>query len=88
MIEPRVLLVVDEPSKGLAPAIVDNMVEAFAALKRDGATILLVEQNVSVAARLGDHVVVMDDGRCVHSGDMASFAADESLQSQFLGLSV
>lgn len=87
MIEPRALLIVDEPSKGLAPAVVDNMVQAFAALKREGATILLVEQNVSVATRLGDHVVVMDDGRCVHSGDMASFAADERMQAQFLGLS-
>lgn len=87
MIEPRALLLVDEPSKGLAPAIVDNMVEAFAALKREGATILLVEQNVSVAQRLGDHVVVMDDGRCVHSGEMAAFAADPDLQAKFLGLS-
>lgn len=88
MIEPRALLIVDEPSKGLAPAIIDNMVEAFAMFKREGNTILLVEQNISVAQRLGDHVVVMDDGRCVHSGDMASFRDNDELQAKLLGLAL
>ena len=88
MVEPRTLLIVDEPSKGLAPAIVDNMVEAFALFKREGNTILLVEQNMSVAQRLGDRVVVMDDGHCVHSGDMASLSGDEELQSKLLGLAL
>ena len=54
IVEPRELLIVDEPSKGLAPAIINNMIEAFAQLKAAGTTILLVEQNLGFAQRLGD----------------------------------
>ena len=88
VIEPRELLIIDEPSKGLAPAIVNNMIDAFAQLKAAGVTILLVEQNLHFAKRLGDTVAVMDDGRVVHSGSMAELAADEALQSRLLGLSL
>ncbi|HRM84159.1 MAG TPA: ABC transporter ATP-binding protein, partial [Acidovorax temperans] len=63
IIEPRDLLIVDEPSKGLAPAIINNMIEAFDQLKKSGVTILLVEQNIHFAKRLGDNVAVMDNGR-------------------------
>ena len=86
IVEPRDLLIVDEPSKGLAPAIIDNMIDAFAELKASGVTILLVEQNIHFAQRLGDSVVVMDDGRVVHSGSMAAFSADTQLQQRLLGL--
>jgi len=85
IVEPRDLLIVDEPSKGLAPAIIDNMIDAFAELKASGVTILLVEQNIHFAQRLGDSVVVMDDGRVVHSGSMAAFSADTQLQQRLLG---
>ena len=88
VIEPRELLIIDEPSKGLAPAIVNNMIDAFAQLKAAGVTILLVEQNLHFAKRLGDTVVVMDDGRVVHSGSMASFSGDEELQQSLLGLAL
>lgn len=89
MVEPRRLLLIDEPSKGLAPAIVLNLVEALRELKRSGgATVLLVEQNFMVAKALGDRVAVMDDGRIVHSGAMAELAADEGLQQRLLGLSL
>jgi branched-chain amino acid transport system ATP-binding protein len=88
IIEPRELLIVDEPSKGLAPAIIDNMIDAFAELKTGGVSILLVEQNISFAKRLGDHVAVMDDGRVVHTGSMGEFADDRTLQSSLLGLSL
>ena len=88
IIEPRRLLVVDEPSKGLAPAIVDNMVRAFLELKREGVTLLLVEQNLQVAQALGDQVAVMDDGRIVHAGLMADLMADEALQHRLLGLAL
>ncbi|HEX3141787.1 MAG TPA: ABC transporter ATP-binding protein [Rhizobacter sp.] len=88
IIEPRALLLIDEPSKGLAPAIINNLIAAFAELKRQRTTILLVEQNFSVAKALGDHVAVMDDGRVVHAGSMADLAADESLQQRLLGLSL
>jgi len=88
IVEPRQLLIVDEPSKGLAPAIINNMIDAFAQLKKTGTTILLVEQNISFAKRLGDHVAVMDDGRVVHAGSMQALAEDEELQRSLLGLSI
>jgi branched-chain amino acid transport system ATP-binding protein len=86
MVEPRRLLLVDEPTKGLAPAIVQSLLAAFRELKAAGATILLVEQNAAFVKRLADHVAVMDDGRIVHRGGMADFAADSTLQSRLLGL--
>ena len=88
IVEPRQLLIVDEPSKGLAPSIINNMIDAFQQLKAQGVTILLVEQNISFAKRLGDSVAVMDDGRVVHAGTMAALAADEGLQQRLLGLSL
>ncbi len=88
IIEPRQLLLVDEPSKGLAPAIVQNMIAAFRELKQTETTILLVEQNFHVARQVGDRVAVMDGGRIVHTGTMAALAADEPLQRSLLGLSL
>ena len=89
MVEPRRLLLIDEPSKGLAPAIVANLIEALRRLKSTGdTTVLLVEQNFAVAKALGDTVAVMDDGRVVHRGSMAELAADESLQQRLLGLAL
>ena len=88
IVEPRDLLIVDEPSKGLAPAIINNMIEAFARLKACGVSILLVEQNIAFAKRLGDGVAVMDNGRVVHAGRMADLAADEELQQSLLGLAL
>ena len=89
MVEPRRLLLIDEPSKGLAPAIVANLIEALRRLKSSGdTTVLLVEQNFAVAKALGDTVAVMDDGRVVHRGSMAELAADESLQQRLLGLAL
>ena len=88
MIEPRRLLLIDEPSKGLAPAIVQNLIAALRELKRTATTVLLVEQNFQMAQALGDHVAVMDDGRVVHRGPMAELAADDALQQRLLGLSL
>lgn len=88
MVEPRRLLLVDEPSKGLAPAIIQNLISAFKALKESGATVLLVEQNFNFAKSLGDNVAVMDNGKVVHRGSMAALAADEDLQQKLLGLSL
>ncbi len=88
IIEPRKLLLVDEPTKGLAPSIIVNMVAAFRELKGDKTTILLVEQNFAVAEALGDTVAVMDDGRVVHRGPMAELAEDRDLQQRLLGLSL
>lgn len=88
IVEPRELLLIDEPSKGLAPVMINNMIDAFGELKRSGVTILLVEQNINFAQRLGDNVAVMDNGRVVHSGGMAEFSADARLQQSLLGLAL
>src|SRR6478735_10242492 len=76
IVEPRKLLLIDEPTKGLAPAIVAALVECLTEIMRAGTTVLLVEQNFRVAQAVGDHVCVMDNGRIVHAGAMADFAAD------------
>jgi len=88
IVEPRKLLLVDEPTKGLAPSIIANMVEAFRELKRTDTTILVVEQNFNFARSLGDAVAVMDSGRIVHTGTMRDLAADDALQQRLLGLSL
>ncbi|MGA8513469.1 MAG: ABC transporter ATP-binding protein [Burkholderiaceae bacterium] len=88
IVEPRALLIVDEPSKGLAPAIINNMIDAFAQLKASGVTILLVEQNMHFAQRLGDSVAVMDNGVVVHAGSMQALADDDALQHRLLGLAI
>ena len=86
LIEPRDLILVDEPTKGLAPAIIDDLAVAFEQLKAQQVSILLVEQNFNFSRRLGESVAVMDDGRVVHQGSMADLAADEDLQHELLGL--
>jgi len=88
IVEPRALLLIDEPSKGLAPSIVNNLIAAFNELKRQRTTILLVEQNFHMARSLGDAVAVMDNGIVVHAGSMQELAADEALQQRLLGLSL
>jgi branched-chain amino acid transport system ATP-binding protein len=88
IVEPKKLLLVDEPTKGLAPAIVQSLIAAFRELKDTSTTILLVEQNFNVVRSLGDSVGVMDDGRIVHAGAMRGLAGDEALQQRLLGLSL
>ena len=88
MVEPRRLLLIDEPSKGLAPAIVNNLIAVLRELKSTQTTVLLVEQNFGMARALGDTVAVMDDGRVVHRGPMAEMVDDEGLQQRLLGLAL
>ena len=88
IVEPRKLVLVDEPTKGLAPSIINNLIAAFAELKKTDTTILMVEQNFHAARALGDSVAVMDAGRIVHTGRMAALAADPALQGRLLGLSL
>jgi branched-chain amino acid transport system ATP-binding protein len=88
IVEPRKLILIDEPTKGLAPAIIQNLIEAFAELKKTDTTILMVEQNFHAAKSLGDTVAVMDAGRIVHTGRMAELASDQALQTRLLGLSL
>jgi branched-chain amino acid transport system ATP-binding protein len=86
IIEPRKLILVDEPTKGLAPSIIRNMIAAFRELKQTETTILLVEQNFMFAQSLGDGVAVMDDGKIRHAGGMKELAGDRALQQRLLGL--
>jgi branched-chain amino acid transport system ATP-binding protein len=88
IIEPRRLILIDEPTKGIAPAIIENMIRAFRELRREATTILLVEQNFRFAEALGDFAVVMDDGRIVHRDSMAALARDQATQTRLLGLSL
>jgi branched-chain amino acid transport system ATP-binding protein len=88
VVEPRKLILVDEPTKGLAPAIIQHLIEAFKNLKETNTTILLVEQNFSFVSALGDSVAVMDGGVIVHSGRMAALVEDKALQHKLLGLSL
>lgn len=88
IVEPRKLLLIDEPTKGLAPAIIQSLIVAFRELKQTDTTILLVEQNFSFVKHLGDTVSVMDDGKVVHAGAMRELVEDENLQQRLLGLSL
>jgi branched-chain amino acid transport system ATP-binding protein len=88
IVEPRELLLIDEPTKGLAPAIVGALIECLKEIKASGVTILLVEQNFRVAVEVGDQVRVMDNGRIAHRGSMRDLAADQALQNRLLGLSL
>ncbi|HWK67783.1 MAG TPA: ABC transporter ATP-binding protein [Rhizobiaceae bacterium] len=87
IVERRELILIDEPTKGLAPAIIRNMISAFQEIARE-TTILLVEQNFLFASSLGATVAVIDDGRIIHRGGMADLAADETLQTRLLSLSL
>jgi branched-chain amino acid transport system ATP-binding protein len=87
IIEKRDLILIDEPTKGLAPGIIRAMIDAFREIAQE-TTILLVEQNFHFARALGETVAVIDDGRIVHRGSMAELAGDEALQNRFLSLSM
>lgn len=79
------LLLIDEPSKGLAPVVIERMAEVLAEISRE-VTILLVEQNFTMAAKLGKTCVVIDEGRTVYTGPMAELAGDPRLQQRYLGV--
>ena len=85
LVNPIRLLLIDEPSKGLAPIVVEHLVTALEAMKRD-TTVVLVEQNFAMASRLGDDCYVMDGGRTVYAGTMAALAADRVLKQKYLGV--
>jgi branched-chain amino acid transport system ATP-binding protein len=80
---PRLLLL-DEPSEGLAPVIVRALGDQIAALKREGLTILLSEQNLRFAARLADRVYIIEKGLIRFDGPMTALMADEALRRRYL----
>jgi branched-chain amino acid transport system ATP-binding protein len=80
------LLLLDEPSEGLAPLVVDHLREQIARLKREGLTILLAEQNVDFSLSLADRVYVLEKGAVRYEGTVAAFRADDSIRHQYLAL--
>lgn len=82
---PRILLL-DEPSLGLAPAVVETLYETLARLHRDGLTLLLAEQSVELALEIAQHAYVLQTGRTVLDGPAAALAQDETVQRIYLGL--
>jgi len=85
MTGPRLLLL-DEPSEGLAPVVVAALAENVAALKRQGLTILMAEQNVKFARRLTDRAYIIEKGQIRFEGTMATLDADESLRRAYLSV--
>src|SRR5688572_16244077 len=79
-------LIMDEPSEGLAPIIIQAVWQAVSKLKQEGLSILLVEQNAALALQLVDHVHVMSKGRVVYSGSPQALWADDAVKSRFLGI--
>ena len=84
---PRLLLV-DEPSQGLAPLIVEEVYRILSELKATGVSILLVEQNALLALKIADRAYVLDSGRIVHEGAAAELAADQNRIRTLMGLEV
>jgi branched-chain amino acid transport system ATP-binding protein len=80
------LLLLDEPSEGLAPLVIRHMKEQIARLKGDGLTILLAEQNVDFSLDLADRVYVLEKGHIRYEGSAQEFRADESIRHQYLAL--
>jgi len=82
------LMLLDEPSQGLAPLVLDAIVEMLRALKREGMAMLLVEQNVDTAVALADRVIILDQGAKVFEGTPAQLIADEQIAIRYLGVGV
>ena len=80
------LLLMDEPTEGLAPLLVREVGRVIGELKREGLSILLVEQNLPMAAAVADRVHVLSRGEIVYSGTPAALMADETVKSRYLGV--
>jgi branched-chain amino acid transport system ATP-binding protein len=81
------LLILDEPSQGLAPLIVREVFRIVAQMRSEGITVLLVEQNVRMSLEIADHAYVLDDGHVVYSGPARELAADEARVQSLAGAS-
>ena len=82
MARPRMILL-DEPSEGIMPLLVHEMFELFLRLKREGTTLLLVEQNVERALQISDRAYILDQGRIVHQGDARALLDDREIQERY-----
>jgi len=81
------LLILDEPSQGLAPLIVREVFRIVSQMRQEGISVLLVEQNARMSLEIADHAYVLDDGRIVYSGSAAELAADEARVQALAGAS-
>jgi branched-chain amino acid transport system ATP-binding protein len=86
LLNPKLLLL-DEPSQGLAPLIVEEVFRIIVAARKEGMSVLLVEQNVRAAVAIADRAFVLDDGHVVYSGPAAEFAKDEERVRTLAGVS-
>jgi branched-chain amino acid transport system ATP-binding protein len=82
------LMLLDEPSQGLAPLVLEAIVDMLRDLKREGLAMLLVEQNVDTAVTLADRVVILDQGTKVFEGAPAQLTSDEQIAIRYLGVGV
>jgi len=86
LINPK-LLILDEPSQGLAPLVVREVFRIVAQMRKEGITVLLVEQNVRMSLEIADHAYVLDDGHVVYAGPARELAADEARVQSLAGAS-
>jgi branched-chain amino acid transport system ATP-binding protein len=87
LLRENALLLIDEPTKGLAPKLVTEVADVLAEVART-TPILLVEQNLPLVRRIADRVIVLDAGKVVHCGTAADLVADVGLTRQLLGVSM
>ena len=86
LLNPKLLLL-DEPSQGLAPLIVQDVFNVVVAMRKEGMSVLLVEQNVRAAVEIADRAYVLEDGEMVYEGPAAEFAKDEERVRALAGAS-
>ncbi len=84
LLNPRLMLL-DEPSQGLAPLVVKEVIEVVSRMRQEGLSVLLVEQNATLSLSVADRAYVLDDGRVVYSGDAADLARDTELVHHLAG---
>jgi branched-chain amino acid transport system ATP-binding protein len=80
------LIMLDEPSLGLAPAIVQQLLHAIRTLNQKGLTVLLIEQNVAASLKISQRAYVLENGRIVTSGSGAELMSDDRVRSAYLGV--
>lgn len=80
------MVMLDEPSEGIMPLLVEEMFEYFLRLRKQGTTILLIEQNVEIALAISDRAYIVDQGRIVHGGTARDLLADNEIQEKYCSI--
>jgi branched-chain amino acid transport system ATP-binding protein len=86
MVNHNRVILIDEPTKGLAPVIIKQLQQIFSSLREEGETILLVEQNLEFAQAVGDRFFVLDEGTIVYSGEMGELMRDPVVLRRYIGV--